>query len=111
MKIGERIKSKRIELGYTLEEVANFLKITRQTVQKYESGVVTNIPSDKIEALATLLKTTPSYLMGWEENLDEDTPPEIRVIERAGKKMNAGDREKMLKMLQIAFEDAFKDMD
>lgn len=66
MTIGERIKNRRKELDLTLEDVANKLKITRQTVQKYESGIVNNIPSDKIEALAVILKTTPAYLMGWE---------------------------------------------
>jgi len=35
-------------------------------MSRYETGVIANIPSDKIEALAEVLKVTPSYLMGWE---------------------------------------------
>ena len=67
MNIGDRIKAKRDELGFTLEEVARFVGVSRQTIQKYESGVIANIPSDKIESLAFILCTTPSYLMGWDE--------------------------------------------
>ena len=66
MNLGDRIKAKRDELDLTLEEVAKFVGVSRQTIQKYESGVIANIPSDKIESLAFALRTTPSYLMGWE---------------------------------------------
>lgn len=68
MAIKERLKQRRLELNMTLEDVAKIVGITRQTVQKYESGVVSNIPSDKIEDLAKALKTTPAYIMGWEDN-------------------------------------------
>lgn len=65
MTIGDRIKKCRLSLDMTLEDVAKIVGITRQTVQKYESGVVSNIPSDKIELLAKCFSTTPAYLMGW----------------------------------------------
>lgn len=67
MGLKENIKAKRLEHKLTLEEIAVQLGVSRQTVQKYESGVVGNIPSDKIEKLAKILKTTPARLMGWEE--------------------------------------------
>ena len=68
MAIKDRIKAKRLELGYTLEELANMIGTSRQNVFKYENGIISNIPSDKIEALAKALKTTPAYLMGWDED-------------------------------------------
>ncbi len=68
MTISERIKKRRQELGMTLEEVAKIVGITRQTIQRYESGVISNIPSDKIELLAIALQTTPAFIMGWESN-------------------------------------------
>ena len=52
----------------TLEDLGNKIGVSRQTIQRYESGVITNIPSDKIELLAKYLNTTPSYLMGWENS-------------------------------------------
>lgn len=67
MNICERLKKRRKELGYTLQYVADKTNIARQTVHKYENGIISNIPSDKIECLAKVLKTTPAYLMGWEE--------------------------------------------
>lgn len=51
----------------TQEDIAKEIGVSKQTVQKYESGVITTISSDKIEIIAKLLKTTPAKLMGWED--------------------------------------------
>ena len=67
MSIGDNIKHKRLLKGYTLEELARKVETSRQTIQRYESGVILNIPSDKIEKIAIALDTTPAYLMGWED--------------------------------------------
>lgn len=72
MKIGDRIKIRREELGITQTELAASIHSTKQTIYKYENSIVTNIPSDKIEMLAQVLHTTPAYLMGWEENKGSD---------------------------------------
>ncbi len=69
MGLKENIKAKRIEKQMTLEELACKVGVSRQTIQRYESGTISNIPSDKIELMAKALETTPAYLMGWE---DED---------------------------------------
>lgn len=61
----ENIKQKRLENKMTLEELANKVGVSRQTIQRYESGIISNIPSDKIESMAEALDTTPAYLMGW----------------------------------------------
>ena len=66
MSIGKNIKNRRKELYLTQEDIAKRIGVSKQTVQKYESGVIANIPSDKIEMVAELLKTTPAKLMGWE---------------------------------------------
>jgi transcriptional regulator with XRE-family HTH domain len=62
----ENIKTRRLELNLTLEEVSNELGVSKPTLQRYESGVISNIPFDKVEKLAIILETTPSCLMGWE---------------------------------------------
>ena len=69
MKIRDRLKERRLELGYTLEDVAKKVGTSKQTIQRYESGIISNIPSDKVEALAKALKTTPAQLMGWSDML------------------------------------------
>ena len=67
MSISNNIKIKRMERKLTLEELANKIGTSRQTIQRYESGVIANIPSDKVEKLAEALETTPAFLMGWEK--------------------------------------------
>ncbi|CBL17768.1 LexA family protein [Ruminococcus champanellensis] len=67
MNIGERIKTARKEIDKTQQELADAIGTTKQNVYKYENGIITNIPSDKIEAIAKFLHVSPAYLFGWEE--------------------------------------------
>lgn len=62
---GKRIRTLRNEMGITQEEMAKALHTTKQTISKYENDIVTNIPSDKIEEMCRLLKTTPEYILAW----------------------------------------------
>lgn len=55
----------RLKQGLTQEELAQAANTTKQTISKYESGIIKNIPADKIKAIADKLSTTPDYLMGW----------------------------------------------
>lgn len=71
MTIGERIREKRKNKNYTLEQLADEIGVTKSTVLKYENGSIA-IPSDKIEKIAKALKTTPAYLMGWADNIWND---------------------------------------
>jgi len=89
MSINDKIKSRRAELQITLDEVARHVGTTRQTIQKYESGVIMNIPSDKIERLAEALKTTPAYLMGWEEKQKKDRPLTVSTTTEKDRLLNA----------------------
>lgn len=65
MTLNDRLKAARTAKGLTLDEVAVKVGVSRQTIQRYESGVISNIPSDNIEKLAAALDTTPAELMGW----------------------------------------------
>ena len=67
MDIGRKIKTLRIKLDLTQEELAVAAGTTKQTIHKYETGIISNIPASKIKAIADKLSTTPAYLMGWEE--------------------------------------------
>lgn len=90
MSIGSRIRSRREELGMTLEEIGMQLGVHRSTVMRYESGDTKRISLETVGRLAEILQTTPAKLMGWEEN-DETLDPEIRLIARS---MQALPREK-----------------
>lgn len=65
MTIGDRIKGLREDSKITQEQLAKYIKSTKQTIYKYENNIITNIPSDKIEKIAKALNSTPAYLMGW----------------------------------------------
>ena len=69
---GERIKELREKAGFTQDELAAKLKVARQTIHKYEKNIITNIPSDNIETLATILDSTPEYILGWEAKIKAD---------------------------------------
>ena len=59
MQIGNKIKSRRIEKGLTLEQVGNVLGVNKSTVRKWETGMIQNMKRDKIEKLANLLDMSP----------------------------------------------------
>ena len=68
---GQRIRSRREELNISQTDLADKIQVSKQTLYKYENDIVTNIPSDKIEALAISLDVTPAYLMGWTEHKEK----------------------------------------
>lgn len=68
MTIGDRIKKVRNKLNLSQVDFAGEINVSKQTLYKYENNIITNIPSDKIEAVARLGHISPAYLMGWEES-------------------------------------------
>lgn len=70
MSKGKKIKLLREALNMTQTELAQKTKSSKQTIYKYENDIITNIPSDKIMALAKALNTTPMYLMGWSDEIN-----------------------------------------
>lgn len=68
MEFKDLVKSRRIALGLTLEEVGKIVGVSKATVQRWESGEISNMRRDKVLLLAKALHTTPAYLMGWEDD-------------------------------------------
>lgn len=67
MTVGDRIRKVRQEQDVTQQELADYIGVSKQAVYKYENNIVTNIPTDKVDAIAKRLRVSPAYLMGWEE--------------------------------------------
>lgn len=82
MSIGTRMKERRLQLNKTLEEVGTVVGVSKATIQRYEKGAITNIPSDKIEKIAKALSTTPAFLMGWEEKNTHNKGIRIPILGR-----------------------------
>lgn len=66
--VQDKIKKRRKELGLSLEDVAKALNVNRSTVLRYESKSIEKMPIDVIPPLAKILKCSPEYLMGWEDD-------------------------------------------
>lgn len=71
MSIGSRIREAREAKNVTLETLGAACGTTKQTIYKYENGIVTNIPMDKVECIAKYLNISPAYIMGWENESGE----------------------------------------
>lgn len=61
--LGERLKERRLELGYTQQYVADKLKIHHATYHGYESGKHSP-DAEMIVKLADLFMTSSDYLLG-----------------------------------------------
>lgn len=112
-KLYENIKARRMELGLTQDELARKLGYAdKSMIAKIESGKV-DLAQSKILAFAKALGTTPSILMGWDDDPAEDTDalmaalerafnerPEMRTLFSIAEKATADDVEKTIKILE-----------
>lgn len=82
-KIGAKIKKTRKENNMTLLELANKVGLSEGTVQRYESGNISNVAISALENFAKALGTSSAYLMGWDsqDNAPELTQRDEREIE------------------------------
>lgn len=82
MKMGEKIRHLREQKNMSMDELGKMIGTQRQTIMKYEKGIVENIPRKTIEKLARVLGVTPCELMCFEDYYDEDQiAMEVKVIE------------------------------
>lgn len=87
----DRIKNRRLELKMSQDELAQKTGYkTKSAISRIESGT-RDITQSQIKLFAKALQTTPSYLMGWdEENSDNKTQEEQEILEPYNKLNNAG---------------------
>ncbi len=78
MEIKDILKNRRIELGYTLDDIAAQVGVSPPTVSRWERGDIQNMKRDKIVKLAKALNISPAVIMGW--NNGESTLSNIRNL-------------------------------
>ena len=94
MTLGDRIKAAREALKMTQGELGELCGTTKQTIFKYETGVVTNIPLDRLENLAEKLGVTPGYLTGWGGG--ETIPEKLGELAGPFEKLNDSGQDKVI---------------
>lgn len=85
MDIARKIHELRISRGLTLEDVGDYVGVSKATVLKWESGKIKNMRRDKIVRLAEILGTSPGELIGWTPEPSPSDPlslPDIFPIRR-----------------------------
>ena len=69
MNIGERIKTRRKELGMSAEQIADIIGTSPATIYRYESNYITKMGVDKLTPIAKALHVSEAYLMGWTDDV------------------------------------------
>lgn len=89
MNIGGRIKARRIALNISQDDLAKKLGYkSRSSINKIELNGQ-DLPADKIYAIASALETTPAYIMGWSnsvDNTEEQLLEDFRSLSSEGKR-------------------------
>lgn len=97
--LGQRIRTKRKEVGYSQEKLAELLMIKQATLSKYESDDH-DVPTDVLALMSKVLDTTPSYFV-WGSSEEAGWLSELKTI--AVKIKNPAIRDTALKqMLALA---------
>lgn len=81
------IKDRRIELGLTMKDVADYVGVSEGTVSRWESGNIANMKRSRIYKLAEALKISPLVLLGVESSATPDNilpMPAMRKIPLVG---------------------------
>ena len=68
--MGARIHQKRVEYGYTMEELGKKVGVNKSAVNKWEKAKVKNIQRSHIFKLAEIFHTTPQWIMGLDDSTD-----------------------------------------
>ena len=86
MTTGERIRQLRIQHQMTQEELGAKVGVQKAAIYKYENGLIVNLKRSTLEKFAIVLETTPTYLMGLEDDendssiLSELTPQQSALL-------------------------------
>lgn len=63
-KASNRMKAAREKMGYSFEELAKLVGMSKSTLQRYETGGIKKMPIDNVVPLAKALNVTAEYLLG-----------------------------------------------
>ena len=107
----ERIKKLCDDRGITITRLENECGFSNATIKKWKTVSTPGV--DKVIAVARYFGVSTDFLLGrtniptpLEEVINDS---DIISVQRARTKMSAADRERMMQMLKIGFDYAFRD--
>lgn len=105
MTIADRIRNRRLELGLSVDDLAQLLQKNRATVYRYESNYIKRYSPDVLDALAKALQTTPAYFYGYDEepaeNESSDIDPEIHIVSGMMETMTKEQKQQVIDLIRI----------
>lgn len=102
MEFKDTLHSRRLELGLSLTDIADYVGVSAATVSRWERGEIQNLRRDKIAKLAEVLKMSPSALMGWTSDSTSSLTPDIYLrLAQGAKQMDLSEQD-IKTLLEIA---------
>lgn len=77
---GTKIRELRLLAGMSQEELGKRIGVQRAAINKYEKGIVENIPIHTIEKIAQIFDVSPTYIVGWNDDNTNPLAVEVKVI-------------------------------
>lgn len=110
MNIGERIRWLRTRHKMTMETLADKVGVTRQTISRYETMVIEDIPKSKLESIAKALNVSYDYLSGLtiesqRDSMEFDLHKQIEILYSANSDDEREEIERSIFVLRESYED------
>ena len=80
IEIGNRIKYARTLRNVTLEDIAKKVGVAKSTIQRYETGKISNIKLPVIESIGKALNINPAWIIGKSDNFNESISSNPQII-------------------------------
>ena len=113
LEIGERIASRRKELHWSMDDLAQRVGVARSTIQRYETGKIDKLKMPVIESVAKAMSVNPCWIIGKSEDKfpkeNEDlngylemlkNRPECRMLFQLAKDATKEDVEQAVKIIE-----------
>ena len=111
VKIGNKIRAKRKELGLTQKQLGKIVNLSEGSISKYESGKVEDVTITKLNEFAEALNIDVAWLFGVElnrTNPERHSPFGTRKDDRLIKlwrQLSYKKQQKMLSIIEIELEE------
>lgn len=99
--MGQRIRDRRKEKGFTLDQLAAKAKCSKGYIWELENNDPPRPSADKLSAIASALDTTVDVLIGTPINTQDDLSPEDKVFFRKFVSLDPDKQDTVRKMLDL----------